>query len=102
GAVAEIPAKLPEETIKKIQELAVKTFQVLECEGCSRVDFFLKENGEVVVNEINTIPGFTKISMYPKLWEASGISYTKLITKLINLAIERFENERKLKTNYSG
>lgn len=102
GAVAEIPAKIPEEVIKKVQELAVKTFQVLECEGCSRVDFFLKEDGEVFVNEINTIPGFTKISMYPKLWEASGISYTELITKLIELAIERFESERKLKTEYVG
>lgn len=102
GAVAEIPAKLTDEIVKRIQELAVKTFKVLECEGCSRVDFFLKENGEVVVNEINTIPGFTKISMYPKLWEASGISYTELITKLIGLAIERFGEEQKLKTNYIG
>ena len=72
GAGLEIPAKIPKKVEKKIQSLAVKTFKVLACEGMGRVDFFLKENGEVVVNEINTIPGFTSISMYPKLWEASA------------------------------
>jgi len=100
GAVAEIPAKISKEATEKIQQLAIKTFQVLECEGCSRVDFFLKEDGEAVINEINTIPGFTKISMYPKLWEASGISYTELISRLIDLAIERFKAEQKIKTDY--
>jgi D-alanine-D-alanine ligase len=99
GAALEIPAKLDEETKKRIQELAVKVFQVLCCEGLSRVDFFLKENGEIIVNEINTMPGFTKVSMYPKLWEASGISYTELITRLIELALSRFEKERRLKTS---
>jgi D-alanine-D-alanine ligase len=63
-----------------------------------RVDFFLKNNEEIIVNEINTIPGFTEISMYPKLWEASGIPYPELVDKLIQLAIERFERENKLKT----
>jgi D-alanine-D-alanine ligase len=101
GAKLEIPAKLPEEKIREIQALAVKTFQVLECQGLSRVDFFMKEDGAVLVNEINTMPGFTKISMYPKLWAASGITYTELITELIELAIERFEKEKKLKTSYS-
>lgn len=100
GASLEIPAKISAPTLKQVQNLAVKTFKVLNCEGMGRVDFFLRENGEVIVNEINTIPGFTKISMYPKLWEASGISYTHLIDKLIQLAIERFEKEKKLKTNY--
>ena len=66
----------------------------------ARVDFFLKDNGKIFVNEINTIPGFTKISMYPKLWEASGISYTELIDRLIQLAIKRFKKEQKLSTNY--
>ena len=99
GAVLEIPAKLDDKTKKRIQELAVKVFQVLCCEGLSRVDFFLKENGEVIVNEINTMPGFTRISMYPKLWEASGVSYTELITRLIELAVSRFEKERLLKTS---
>jgi len=99
GAALQIPAKLDEDTIKRIQELAIKVFQTLCCEGLSRVDFFLKPNGEIIVNEINTIPGFTKISMYPKMWEASGVSYTDLITRLIELAVNRFEKERKLKTS---
>ena len=99
GATLEIPAKLDVETQKRVQELAVKVFQVLCCEGLSRVDFFLKENGEIIVSEINTIPGFTKFSMYPKLWEASGVSYKELITRLIDLAVSRFEKERVLKTS---
>ncbi|MDR0403274.1 MAG: D-alanine--D-alanine ligase [Treponema sp.] len=100
GAALEIPAKLPPETTRHIQSLAVKTFQVLECRGLSRVDFFLKEDGRVLVNEINTMPGFTKISMYPKLWEASGIGYTELIDRLIQLAIEQFNSEKNLATSY--
>lgn len=100
GARLEVPAKIDSEVVKKIQELAIKTFQALSCEGLGRVDFFLKENGEIIVNEINTLPGFTKISMYPKLWEESGTTYMDLITRLIELAIERFKKEQKLKTNY--
>jgi len=88
GARLEIPAPLDADCQKRVQDLAIKAFQTLCCEGLSRVDFFLKENGEVLINEINTIPGFTKISMYPKLWEASGIGYTELITRLIELALE--------------
>ncbi|MDR0586282.1 MAG: D-alanine--D-alanine ligase [Treponema sp.] len=102
GAALEIPAKLPPETTRQIQSLAVKTFQVLECSGLSRVDFFLKDNDRVIVNEINTMPGFTKISMYPKLWEASGIGYAELIDRLIQLAIERFNREKHLATSYQG
>lgn len=98
GSVTEIPAKVEKKTIKKIQNIAVQVFQTLNCEGMGRVDFFLKKNGSIVVNEINTIPGFTNISMYPKLWEASGLPLSKLLDKLINLAIERFEKEQKLKT----
>jgi D-alanine-D-alanine ligase len=101
GAVLEIPAKIPGEVKERVQELALKTFQTLCCEGLSRVDFFLKPDGGVVINEINTMPGFTRISMYPKLWEASGVGYTELITRLIDLAIGRFEKERKLKTALS-
>ena len=99
GAILKIPAKLPAEVIKKVKHLAIKAFKTLCCQGMARVDFFLRNNNEVVVNEINTIPGFTKISMYPKLWEASGISYTELIDRLIQLALERFEQEKKLKTS---
>lgn len=100
GAVLEIPAKLDEETAVEIQDLAIRTFKVLCCEGMARVDFFLKDNKEVVVNEMNTIPGFTKISMYPKLWEASGIPYAELIDQLVQLALERFEKDKRLKTSY--
>lgn len=99
GAALEIPAKINSEITKNVQKLAVKTFKTLACEGLGRVDFFLKNNGDIVVNEINTIPGFTKISMYPRLWEASGISYSELINRLISLAIERFKREQKLKTS---
>jgi len=99
GASLKIPAQLEKETAQRVKELAIKVYQVLCCEGLSRVDFFLKDNGALVVNEINTMPGFTKISMYPKMWEASGIDYTELITRLIELAIKRFEKERVLKTS---
>jgi D-alanine-D-alanine ligase len=98
GAILEIPANLPDDVVKNVQEYAIKAFKVLCCEGMARVDMFLKNDNRVILNEINTIPGFTKISMYPKLWEASGITYTELIDRLIQLAIERFEREQKLKT----
>lgn len=99
GSVSVIPAEIDFKKTKQIQELAVKTFEALNCEGMSRVDFFLKKNGGVVVNEINTLPGFTNISMYPKLWEASGITQGKLLDKLIEFAILRFKRDKKLKTS---
>lgn len=99
GAILAIPAKLSDQLIAKIKEKAIKTFKVLCCEGLARVDFFLTDKEEIIVNEINTLPGFTKISMYPKLWEVSGISYTELIDRLIQLAIERFNREMQLKTS---
>lgn len=99
GARLEVPAKLSKATREKIQKLAVKTFQTLCCEGMGRVDFFLKKNNEIFVNEINTIPGFTAISMYPRLWAVSGLNYSKLTDKLIQLAIDRFIKEDKLLTN---
>lgn len=89
GAELIVPANIPKATLKQIQSLALKTFQILCCEGMARVDFFLTKNNEIFVNEINTIPGFTNISMYPKLWEASGVSYPELIDRLVTLAIER-------------
>jgi D-alanine-D-alanine ligase len=102
GAVLKIPASLPKKLIKRIQELAVKTFTVLACEGMARVDFFLAKDKRIFINEINTIPGFTNISMYPKLWEASGISQSELVDRLIQLAFERFSRENRLKTSYAG
>jgi len=99
GAALEIPARLDKKTIAKIRVAAIAAFKTLNCEGMARVDFFLKKNGMVLVNEINTIPGFTAISMYPKLWEVSGISYSDLLDRLIQLAIERFAREQKLKSS---
>ncbi|WP_373998875.1 D-alanine--D-alanine ligase family protein [Bdellovibrio bacteriovorus] len=100
GALLKIPAEISQETLGKLQELAKKTYQVMGCDGLTRVDFFLKQNGELFINEINTIPGFTKISMYPKMWEATGVSYKELITKLIQFGLEKHEAEQKLKTSY--
>ncbi|HUV08686.1 MAG TPA: D-alanine--D-alanine ligase [Spirochaetia bacterium] len=99
GALLEVPASLDGDTTRRIQERAVQAFKVLCCEGMARVDFFLTPGGEILLNEINTIPGFTRISMYPKLWEASGISYPELVDRLIRLAIERFEREKALQSD---
>ncbi len=101
GAGLVIPAELPSETIERVQALSIKAFKALLCEGMARVDCFLRDNGEVVINEINTIPGFTRISMYPKLWEATGISCSELIHRLIRLGIERHQREKALETSYS-
>ncbi|MCD6231495.1 D-alanine--D-alanine ligase [Candidatus Aerophobetes bacterium] len=101
GAILKIPAELPANLTTQIQNLSLKVFKLLECKGMARVDFFLKNNQEIIVNELNTIPGFTRISMYPKLWEASGISYPQLIERLIQLAFERFKNEKRIKTSFS-
>ena len=101
GAGLEIPVKLPKKVVEEVQELAVKTFKTLCCEGMGRVDCFVTKDNKVLVNEINTIPGFTKISMYPKLWEATGIPYKELINRLILLAIERHERDKKLKTSFT-
>ena len=98
GAGLQIPARLEPAVAEEVRRLAVRAFTVLCCEGMARVDMFIDTDGRVLVNEINTIPGFTRISMYPKLWEASGISYSQLIDRLIQLAVERFETEQGLAT----
>ena len=102
GASLEIPAELSHKTADRVRELAVMTFKTLCCEGLARVDFFLRGDDEVIVNEINTIPGFTSISMYPMLWRASGIAYPELIDRLIRLAFERYEREKRFKTSYGS
>lgn len=99
GALLNIPAQLEEETTKKIQQIAHDTFKVLDCEGMARVDVFLTADGEIIVNEVNTLPGFTSISMYPKLLEASGIPYSETLDKLIELSLERYERAERLKTD---
>ena len=94
GADLRIPADLPVALAESIQRMAVTAFQAVECWGMARVDFFMDPQGPVWINEINTIPGFTSISMYPKLWAASGLSYGDLIERLLDLAVERHEAER--------
>ena len=86
-----VPARIPDEIAARVQELAVDSFIATECEGMARVDFFVREDGEVVVNELNTIPGFTATSVYARLFEASGIPYAELLDRLIALALERHE-----------
>jgi D-alanine-D-alanine ligase len=98
GAALEIPARLAAETVERVRALAVRAFTTLCCSGMARVDLFLRPDGQLLVNEINTIPGFTRISMYPKLWEASGLPYPRLIDRLIELAIERHGVEQGLAT----
>ena len=98
GYEIKIPADLDKDVENRVREIAVKTFQVLECEGLSRVDVFVTRDNDILVNEINTLPGFTSISMYPMLWRESGIDYTELITKLIDFAISRFKRDESLKT----
>lgn len=98
GARLEIPARLPKAIIKKVRETALRVYKALCCEGMGRIDFFVEANGRVLVNEINTIPGFTQISMYPKMWQATGISYSRLIDRLIQLAIARHRSEKHLRT----
>ncbi len=98
GAKLEIPAQLSENQATQAKALASKTFQALDCEGLARVDLFLdRHTGEFFVNEVNTLPGFTSISMYPKLWEKSGIEYSDLLTRLVDLARARHSTKKMLK-----
>ena len=99
GAALEIPAKIPAPLIDRVRSLAVAAFKTLCCEGMARVDFFLRNQAEILINELNTIPGFTRISMYPKLWEASGISYRELVRRLIELALDRHDQQQRLSFN---
>jgi len=92
-----VPPRLAEATIARVQELAVAAFVASDCEGMARVDFFVREDGKVLVNELNTIPGFTSTSVYAKLFEASGISYRELLDRLVELALERRERRERLK-----
>jgi len=98
GSELLIPAPIPPETLEEVQRLSVAAFRAIDCAGMARVDFFLAPEAGLLVNEVNTIPGFTKISMYPKLWEASGLSYPGLIDRLVELAIERHALEGKRAT----
>jgi len=92
----EIPAPVPGEVRERVRELSLRAFQALDCEGFARVDFFHEEaTGRVLVNEVNTIPGFTPKSMFPMLWAASGLSYPDLVARLVDLAVERYAARRR-------
>jgi D-alanine-D-alanine ligase len=104
GSQLIIPAKLSKADTNRVQELAIAAFQAVDCSGLARVDFLMepasgkgsrKKSGRIYLNEINTMPGFTAISMYPKLWAASGLAYADLIDRLIQLGIERHEDKKK-------
>ncbi len=101
GAELIIPARLSKKLAKKVRDSAKRAYLALECLGMARVDMFVTAGGKVIVNEINTLPGFTSISMYPKLWEASGLEYPELIDRLIELALERKKEKDRLKRSYS-
>ncbi|MCY4037062.1 MAG: D-alanine--D-alanine ligase [bacterium] len=96
GAELLIPARIPQPAAEEAQRLAISAYRALRCEGMARVDFFYESHGRgLLLSEVNTIPGFTPISMYPKLWEASGLSYPRLIETLVELAVERHERRRR-------
>jgi D-alanine-D-alanine ligase len=98
-----IPAKLPKRLAAQFQQLAIRAFKAIDAAGLARVDFFLERaTSRIIVNEINTLPGFTEISMYPKLWEASGVSFSDLVDRLIELAIERHREKSRSLTSYEG
>lgn len=98
-----IPANIEEEQINKIQEMSITAFKAIDCSGLSRVDFFItKDTKKILVNEINTLPGFTAISMYPKLWEHSGIPLDELTSRLVKLALEYFEEKNRNLTSYEA
>jgi D-alanine-D-alanine ligase len=92
-----VPPRISEELTARVQELAVASFVASDCEGMARVDFFVRDDGEVLVNELNTIPGFTATSVYAKLFEASGIPYPELLDRLVQLALERRDRRAELR-----
>uniref|UniRef100_UPI00223FEFCC ATP-grasp domain-containing protein n=1 Tax=Providencia heimbachae TaxID=333962 RepID=UPI00223FEFCC len=98
GASVVAPAELDNDISDKIRKIALAAYQALNCSGMSRIDVFLTENNDVVINEINTLPGFTNISMYPKLWQQGGMTYQQLISRLIELGIEKYQQTVALKT----
>src|SRR5207245_2286068 len=96
GSQLIIPAKLSKSESKKVQDLAIGAFQAVDCSGLARVDFLMDpKSRKIYLNEINTMPGFTSISMYPKLWAASGVSYPELIERLIQLGLQRHADKKK-------
>ncbi|MER2108156.1 MAG: D-alanine--D-alanine ligase [Solibacillus sp.] len=94
-----IPAEMPEDTYQDMREMAIKAFKILDSAGLVRADFFVTDSNEIYINEVNTMPGFTPVSMYPLLWQHTGVAYPELITRLITLAIERHTEKQQLQYN---
>jgi D-alanine-D-alanine ligase len=90
-----VPARLDEAVREEVRRLALQVFGAVDCAGLARVDFFVEEGGRVLVNELNTMPGFTQTSVYPKLWEATGVPFPELCDRLVRLGVERFETARR-------
>jgi D-alanine-D-alanine ligase len=100
-SVTAIPARLPRRTADRVRAIALEAFRTLDCSGMARVDFFVgRRTGKVTLNELNTIPGFTAISMYPKLWEASGLPFPRLLDRLVALALERHRQKKRIRTSF--
>ena len=100
GAILVAPAQLGGELTERVREEAIRGFRALGCAGMARVDFFVTETGDIILNELNTIPGFTRISMYPRLWQLTDLTYPQLVERLIDLALERYAEETSLLTDY--
>ncbi len=102
GSQAIIPADIPSEVAHQVRRLAVQAFSAVDGKGLARVDFFLERaTGQLYLNEINTMPGFTEISMFPKLWEASGVSFADLVTRIAELGLERYAERARNQTRYT-
>ncbi len=97
-----VPAELDSDIQQKVMKLSIDAYQALRCEDYARVDLFLSEQGQVFVNEINTIPGFTNSSMFPKMWENMGISYTDLITRILEMAVNRHTKQNELSREFAS
>jgi D-alanine-D-alanine ligase len=98
----DVPATLDPKIAEKIREISVKAYQTLHCEDFSRVDLFLTDDGKIYINEINTIPGFTNSSMYPMMWKERGIGFTELISKLLDLAEERYDRGKRIEREFNS
>jgi D-alanine-D-alanine ligase len=103
GSQAIIPADIDADLASRVQRLAIEAFKAVDAAGLARVDFFLdRANGQLYINEINTMPGFTEISMYPKLWQASGVSFSELVTRIAELGMQRFAERARNQTTFSA
>jgi D-alanine-D-alanine ligase len=98
----DVPARLPKSIVAKVRKISRKAYETLHCEDFSRVDLFLDKRGKIYINEINTIPGFTNSSMYPMMWKERGVSFSDLITRLLNLALERYDRSKRIERDFQS